>query len=258
MSQFSDYGESYSRMAMQRSNGVLELRLHSEGKSFQWSLEAQRELVCAFTEIGADRENRIVIVTGTGEDFSGPRTNPDQNVYALSGVTPSPLALYHTHRNARRLYAALLGIEVPMIAAVNGPVKRHGEIALMCDIVIASHEASFEDTAHFSLGSHVPGDGFNVVLTALLGLNRARYLMLTGQVLDSRQALELGLVSEVMEKGGLMERARKIAIELNKKPELLLRYTRITLVQPLRRQLEESLGQSLAFEALATVDAHGR
>ena len=82
--------------------------------------------------------------------------------------------------------------------------------------------------------------------------------MLTGQVLDSRQALELGLVSEVMEKGGLMERARKIAIELNKKPELLLRYTRMTLVQPLRRQLEESLGQSLAFEALATVDAHGR
>ena len=100
--------------------------------------------------------------------------------------------------NAQRLVHALLDIEVPMIAAVNGPAKRHADLALMCDIVIAADDVTFEDTAHFTNGSIVPGDGINVVYTLLLGLNRARYLMLTGQVLTAKEAKDLGLVAELM------------------------------------------------------------
>lgn len=256
LSDLTAYANKYSRIAMERRDGILEVRLHTDGGPFQWGLEAQAELVGAFTDIAADRDNRIVILTGTGDYFSGPRTDPNHSVYAQAGVVPTPSALYRTHGNARRLIAAMLAIEVPMIAAINGPVMRHGELALMCDIVIAAEETTFEDSAHFHLGGHVPGDGINVVLTLLMGINRARYMMLTGQVLSSKEAKEIGLIAEVMPRSELLPRAWQLGRQLAQKPDLVLRYSRIALIQPLKKLLDEGLGYFLAMEALATVDKH--
>jgi enoyl-CoA hydratase/carnithine racemase len=90
-----------------------------------------------------------------------------------------------------------------MIAAVNGPVTTHSDQALLCDIVLAADTAKFADAVHFTAGL-LPGDGINVVYSELLGVNRARYLLLTGQELDARQALEMGLVAEVMPQADLM------------------------------------------------------
>ena len=253
---FEEYSTRYSNIAMHREDGILEVRLHTNEDSFQWGLKAQAELLSAFREISADTENRLVILTGTGIDFSGPRTDPNNSVYAQAGMTPTAATLYQTHRNARQLYAAILSIEVPMIAAINGPVKRHGELALMCDIVIGARQMTLEDTAHFDLGSHVPGDGINIILTLLMGLNRARYMMLMGQVLSSQQCLEIGLVSELVDSTQLQARAWEIARTLAKKPDLLLRYTRITLMHPLKKLIDEGLGYFLSMEALTTIDAN--
>ena len=110
----------------------------------------------------------------------------------------TPGGIHHVFVNARRMVSAHLNIEVPMIAVVNGPAKRHADLALMCDIVLAADDATFEDTAHFQNGGIVPGDGINVVYTMLMGLNRARYFLLTGQVLHAVEAKEMGLVNEIM------------------------------------------------------------
>ena len=72
-----------------------------------------------------------------------------------------------------------LNIEVPVISAVNGPAWRHSELPLLADIVLAADTAQFQDSAHFT-GGLVPGDGMHIVYPLLLGVNRARYFLLTG------------------------------------------------------------------------------
>ena len=252
MPKFDDYSHSYRFIKMERRGGILQMSLHTDGGPLQWNLDAQVEFVRAFTDVGADRENRIVILTGTGNEFSGPRLDP--NAPFFHGAKLSPAGVHEVFVNARKMVNAVLGIEVPMIAAVNGPAKRHADLALMCDIVIAADDVTFEDTAHFHNGGIVPGDGINVVYTMLMGLNRARYLMLTGQVLDAREAKDIGLVAELMPREKLLPRAWQLAEQLAKKNDMLLRYTRMVLTHPLRKQLDEGLQYFLAMEALSTLD----
>ena len=252
MSKFDNYSMSYRFIKMERRGGILQMSLHTDGGPLQWNLDAQVEFVRAFTDVGADRENRIVILTGTGNEFSGPRLDP--NAPFFHGAKLSPAGVHEVFGNARRMVNAVLGIEVPMIAAVNGPAKRHADLALMCDIVIAADDVTFEDTAHFHNGGIVPGDGINVVYTMLMGLNRARYLMLTGQVLMAQEAKDIGLVAELMPREKLLPRAWQLAEQLAKKNDMLLRYTRMVLTHPLRKQLDEGLQYFLAMEALSTLD----
>jgi len=252
MAKFDDYSRSYRFIKMERRGGILQMTLHTDGGPLQWNLDAQVEFVRAFTDVGADRDNRIVILTGSGNEFSGPRLDPETPFFHGAKLTPG--GVHEVFVNARKMVNAVLGIEVPMIAAVNGPAKRHADLALMCDIVIAADDVTFEDTAHFHNGGIVPGDGINVVYTMLMGLNRARYLMLTGQVLNAREAKDIGLVAELMPREKLLPRAWQLAGQLAKKNDMLLRYTRMVLTHPLRKQLDEGLQYFLAMEALSTLD----
>ncbi|MDB5809717.1 MAG: hypothetical protein JWN94_1839 [Betaproteobacteria bacterium] len=252
MPKFDDYSRSYRFINMERRGGILQMTLHTDGGPLQWNLEAQVEFVRAFTDVGVDRDNRIVILTGSGNEFSGPRLDPDAPFF--HGAKLSPAGVHEVFANARKMVNAVLAIEVPMIAAVNGPAKRHADLALMCDIVIAADDVTFEDTAHFHNGGIVPGDGINVVYTMLMGLNRARYLMLTGQVLSAKEAKDIGLVAELMPRDKLLPRAWQLAEQLARKNDMLLRYTRAVLTHPLRKQLDEGLQYFLAMEALSTLD----
>ena len=91
----------------------------------------------------------------------------------------------------------------------------------------------------------------------LMGLNRARYLMLTGQVLTAREARDMGLVAELLPRDALLPRAWELAGQLARKSDMLLRYTRMVLTQPLKKAIDESLPYTLAMEALSTLDKGG-
>jgi enoyl-CoA hydratase/carnithine racemase len=254
MSKLNDYANKYSQIRLERRNGILQMTLHTDGAALRWGPVIQAELVDAFTQIGADRENRIIIMTGTGDEFSGPRAEPGHSFYREVSHHISANLLDTIHWNAHRLMTRMLDIEVPMIGVVNGPAMRHSELPLMCDIVIAADDASFEDTAHFKLASQTPGDGIGIVYTMLLGLNRARYFMLTGQIIGAGEAKELGLVSELMPREKLLPRAWELAEQMAQKNDLLLRYTRVTLVQPLKKWMEQEVMYHLALESLAKLD----
>ena len=144
----------------------------------------------------------------------------------------------------------LLEIEVPIIAAVNGPALVHAEIPLLSDIVLAAESAEFQDAPHFPRGT-VPGDGVHVVWPLLLGPNRGRYFLLTGQKLSAQEALALGVVSEVLPKDLLMARAWELAEQLSQQSTLALRYSRVVLTLHLKRLLQDMLGYGLAVEGLA-------
>ena len=151
---------------------------------------------------------------------------------------------------SRGLLNNLLAIDVPMISAVNGPAVRHPELPVLCDVVLASDTACFQDSAHF-VGGLVPGDGVHVVFPMIMGINRGRYFLLTGQVLGAKEAKEIGLVNEVMPQTQLMARAWELARVMLDQPEMHRRFSRMLLTEQLRRQLSELLPYGLALEALA-------
>jgi enoyl-CoA hydratase/carnithine racemase len=254
VSKFEDYCKKYTSVEMERRNGILQMRLHTKGGPLQWGPVIQEELVSAFTDVGADRDNRIIIMTGTGAVFSGPKAEPGKSFYREIQHNITADLLDRTHWNAKRVMTRMLDIEVPMIGVVNGPAMRHSELPLLCDVVLAADDATFEDTAHFDVASQVPGDGINIVYTMLLGINRARYFMLTGQILSASEAKDLGLVAELMPREKLLARAWELAERLATKNDLLLRYTRIVLTQPLRNWMERDVIYHLGMEALAKLD----
>ena len=158
-----------------------------------------------------------------------------------------------TYWEGKHLLMNLLDIEVPMIAAVNGPALRHSELPLLCDIVLASNEAAFQDSGHFVNGL-IPGDGMHVIYPMLLGLNRGRYFLLTGQTIEAQEALTLGLVNEVMPREDLLPRAWTLAEQLAQESDLVRRYTRVLMTQYIKRMMHEILGYGLALEGLGSVD----
>ena len=247
MSVFEDYRNKYQSVRMERRNGILEMTLHTEGGSLRWGFLPHGELPEAFHDVGSDRDNRVVILTGTGAEFSGPRATPGTSSFP---TRPTIERIDRIHWEGRHLLMKLLEIEVPVISAINGPAWRHSEIPLLCDIVLAADTAQFQDSAHFT-SEVVPGDGMHIVYPLLLGINRGRYFLLTGQTLDARRAQELGLVAEVLAPDRLLARAWELAEDLVKKPTLLLRYTRLLLTEKLRREMHDLLGYGLAMESLA-------
>ncbi|MGE0824410.1 MAG: enoyl-CoA hydratase/isomerase family protein [Candidatus Binatia bacterium] len=247
MAHFDEYANKYQTIRMERRDGILQITFHTDGGSLRWGLLPHREFTFAFADIGSDPENKIVIMTGTGDEFSGPR--PSGN-YRPGG---SPRAWDAIYWEGKHLLQNLLDIEVPMIAAVNGPALRHSELPLLCDIVLAADTAEFQDSAHFPSGL-VPGDGMHIVYPLLLGTNRGRYALLTGQLFSARQAQEVGLVNEVLPKDKLLARAWELAEQLAKQPRLTLRYARVALTLDLKRRLQDLLGYGLALEGLASLD----
>ncbi|MFT4011842.1 MAG: enoyl-CoA hydratase/isomerase family protein [Paracoccus sp. (in: a-proteobacteria)] len=247
MTRLSDYRDKYENVSFERQDGVLTMRLHTDGGPLMWSLQAHTDLPEAFLDVGRDRDNKVVILTGTGDWFSGPQATPTTSSFP---DRPDLKVVDRVHWEGRHLQMNLLNIEVPMIAAVNGPAWRHSELPLLCDIVLASESAKFQDSGHFQAGL-VPGDGMHIVYPLLLGMNRGRHFLLTGKIIEAREALDLGLVAEVLPEDALMARAQELAADLARRPTLLLRYTRLLLTEHLRRSMQDLLGYGLAMESIA-------
>jgi enoyl-CoA hydratase/carnithine racemase len=244
---FSDYADKYEHARLERNEGILEVTLHSDGESLVWGDAPHTELGHVFADVGADPDNRVVILTGCGDRFIG-RLDSSW----VGEMTPRKWDKIYTH--GKRLLTNLLEIEVPVIAAVNGPATVHAELAVLSDIVLAADTAYFQDAPHFRFGA-VPSDGVHVVWPLLLGVNRGRYFLLTGQKLAADEALALGVVNEVLAPDRLLERARELATELARQPDTTLRYTRVAFTQQLKRTMLDNVGYGLALEGLAAYES---
>ena len=245
MTRFEDYKDRYQSIRLDRQDGILTVTLHTDGDSLRWSRTAYSECTEAFRAIGDDRENLVIILAGTGAEFSGPR-----GFKPASGATASAYDKAVFHLMCKDMLDNLLRIEMPVIAAVNGPVFRHAEIPLLSDIILASETASFQDSSHI-LSGLAPGDGQHVILPMAIGINRARYYLLTGQEISARDAERYGLVNEVLPAEQLLPRAMELARMLVERPPAVLRSTRLILVEQIKRNMREYLEHGLALEALA-------
>jgi enoyl-CoA hydratase/carnithine racemase len=244
---FATYQDSYSNARLTRSkSGVLEVILHTGGGTLVFNGHTHEQFVELFHAIGSDPENRVVILTGSGQAF-------------MESISPegfdffSPSGFDKIYREGKKVLMNILDIEVPLIAALNGPVRLHSEYILLADIVLATPSTVFQDKPHFDFGI-VPGDGVNLLWPEVIGSVRGRYFILTRQELDSETAKEWGAVNEIVPPERLIARAREIAEGLAKLPPLTARYTRIALTQQLRRIIDEGIGYSLALEGISAAE----
>lgn len=244
MSTFETYRNAFSNARLTRkTNGVLEVKLHTNGEKLVFDGHSHEQFVTLFHTIGEDRENRVVILTGSGDAF-------------MDAISPegfdffSPLGFDKILREGRKVLSNILDIEVPMITALNGPVLLHSEYALLTDIVLATPETVFQDKPHFEFGI-VPGDGVHILWPEVIGSIRGRYFLLTRQVLDAETAKDWGVVNEIVPADHLLARAHEIADGVAALPPLTSRYTRIALTQRLKRLIEEGTGYGLALEGIS-------
>jgi len=240
---FESYREKYNNVKMWREDGILEVLLHTRGGPLIFNGYVHEALVHAFRDIGDDPENHVVILSGTGDEFC---TQISSDGFDFS----SPMGYDKIRREGTQILENLLDIEVPMIAAINGPMSVHSEYALVCDIILAAEGAYFHDGPHQTFGI-VPGDGLHVLWPEVIGEIRGRYFLLTGQKLTAAQAMEYGAVNELVRREDLLARAWELARQLKKQHPLTLRYTRMALSTRFRRRLQESLSYGLALEGIS-------
>jgi enoyl-CoA hydratase/carnithine racemase len=247
MSGFDAYRTSFSNARLTRSkSGVLEVALHTDGGTLVFNGHTHEQFVDLFHAIGSDPDNRVVILTGSGNAF-------------METISPegfdffTPRGYDKIYREGRKVLMNILDIEAPLIAAVNGPARLHTEFVLLADIVLATPSTVFQDKPHFDFGI-VPGDGVNVLWPEVIGSVRGRYFLLTRQELDAQTAKEWGAVNEIVAGDKLLPRAREIAEELAKLPSLTTKYTRIALTRKLRRIIDEGVTLGLALEGISAAE----
>jgi len=244
MSSFDSYRDAFSNARLTRStNGVLEIALHTDGGPLIFNGHTHEQFVDLFHAVGSDPDNRVVILTGSGKAFMDTISPEGFDFF-------SPRGFDKIYREGKKVLMNLLDIEVPLIAAVNGPARLHSEYILLADIVLATPSTVFQDKPHFEFGI-VPGDGVHLLWPEVIGTVRGRYFILTRQELDARTAKEWGAVNEILPADKLLPRAREIAEGLVKLPPLTTRYTRIALTQKLRRIIDEGVGYGLALEGIS-------
>jgi enoyl-CoA hydratase/carnithine racemase len=248
---FEEYAEKYANIKMSREDGILEMVFGTDGGPLRWTHigGAHSEFAEAFADVARDPDNLVVIMTGTGEAYSLPAE--DEEPFAGDPQTWDIIM-----RTAMQLTNSLLSIDALVISCINGPAYRHPEVPLLADIVLAADDAVLQDAAHF-VNRVAPLDGMNVVMPLLMGYNRGRYFLLTGQTVTAQEALDLGLVNEVMPREALLGRAREHAAKLSRQNPLVIRYTRRLFTHPLKRAMHDLLGYGLALEGLGYIHERG-
>lgn len=210
---------------------------------------AVAELEAACRRIEEDHSVSVVILTGTGTVFSS-GGNINEMKRQLNGEI-LPTALRHEYREGiQRVPKALYDLEVPTIAAVNGPAIGAGcDLACMCDIRIAADNARFAES-FVKLGI-IPGDGGAWLLPRTIGMSRAAELTFTGDTISAQQALEWGLVSRIVPGDQLMQTARELAQRIAANSGPALRMSKRLLREGQHTRLDTLLEMSAGFQAIA-------
>lgn len=203
-----------------------------------------------FEDINQDMEIRAIVLTGAGSAFcSGGNVADMRDKKGMFAGTPEQVA--DNYRiGIQRIPRAFEKLQVPIIAAVNGPAIGAGnDLACMCDIRIASTNAKFAES--FVKVGIIPGDGGCWLLPRVVGYAKAAEMIFTGETLDASEALRIGLVSSVSEPEHLMSDAIALAVRIAVNPPGVLRWSKRLLQQAHQCSLDQALKEAGIFQGLA-------
>lgn len=206
-------------------------------------------LVAACERVDRDMSISCVVLTGAGPSFcSGGNV---KTMHARAGMfAGSSAEMRRAYRyGIQRIPLAFHGLEVPVIAAVNGPAVGAGcDLALMCDIRVAAETAVFAES--FVRLGLVSGDGGAWLLPRAIGASRAYEMTLTGDSIDAQRALQWGLVSAVYPAERLLEEAMALAARIAAHPPHSLRLNKRLLRESERMTLAQSLELAASLQSI--------
>ena len=242
--------KGYREVIFQQSGAVATLTLNRPDIRNAFTHQEMIDEIVDVCQMVQDTDSvSVMIVTGAGSSFSAGGNVKD--MYKKEGMfSGDPNDVRQNYRKGiQRVTLAFQRLDVPTIAAVNGPAVGAGcDLTCMCDIRIASEKARFGET-FVSVGL-IPGDGGAFLLPRVVGFPKALELALTCRVIDSAEALRIGLVNEVTTGDKLMERAAEVANEIAHHPARTLRLAKRLFYLSQGRSLEETLELSCSFQAL--------
>jgi len=236
------YFNKYDGMRMSRdAAGVLLVEMNTKGGPIKFSAREHEQFVDAFYDIGRDRDNKIVVLTGTGGQWMGDIDFPS------FGNVNDPDVWSKVHDEGTQIVENIANIRVPMICAVEGKAWVHTEYCLLANVIVAGSRPTFHDAPHVA-GGIVPGDGIFTAWSYRVGPTRAEAMLFDPKPISAATAKEWGAVTEVVPGGRATARAFEIANAYLKKPEVTRRNTRIHFVQPLKLALIQQTGYGLSLE----------
>jgi|TARA_E500000305_G_scaffold75550_1_gene61269 enoyl-CoA hydratase/carnithine racemase len=238
-------------LKLERDGAILKVTLNDpDTRNALTSPEQFQEIVSLCDELRQDYSVKVLILTGAGSSFCAGGNVKDMRDRA--GIfAGSPLALRDSYRNGiQRIPTALYNLDIPIVAAINGHAIGAGlDLTCMCDVRIAAQGAKFSES-FVKLGI-VPGDGGAWLLPRVIGIPKASLMALTGDMIDAQQALEYGLVTEVVPREQLDDAALAIAQRIAANPAHGLRLTKRLLREGQHMRLDSLLEMSAAYQSIA-------
>lgn len=240
---------TFSTIEIARDGHVLTATLNRPERLNAVDGTMHAELEHFFADLAEDDDVDAVVLTGSGRAFcAGGDVKAMGEGTMMQTGRQAPLTWFTG--GPHRLIRNLLSVPQPIVAAVNGDAVGLGAtIALFCDVVLAADTARLGDT-HVNVGL-VAGDGGAVIWPLLVGVNRAKELLMTGDLLTAADAERLGLVNHVHPAGELLPAAHAMAERLAGAPTAAVRYTKQAVNKLLWERMVATLDTSLAFEAIS-------
>lgn len=244
---FAECQEKYKEFfhLEKRDDGVVLVRHHTHGGPLKFSLRWHHALPLFYRDICQDRTNEVLIFTGAGDEFL-----MEGDVADFAGFDVYKNSFDHFWTDAFELIEGFLyNLNIPVIAAFNGPALVHCEWALMADYCIASDNTTFQD-AHFE-NHYVAGDGNSLVFAEKMGITRGYGMAMMAQKFNAEEALRYNLVNEIVPRDKLVERAYEVADWLMSRSRAVRRAQHMVNQRHWRDVMHKHLGHHLGCEHTA-------
>jgi len=240
-----DYSE-FKHMTFTRRERILTITLNRPPMN-PIHYELHNELARLWYKVQLDHDADVVVLTGAGEVFSAGGDIP-----MMQKRIDDPELFNQKNLEMKQMIFGLLDLEKPVIARINGDCIGLGAtIALMCDLSIAVDDARFGDP-HVKMG-YVAGDGGAVIWPQLIGYAKAKEYLLTGDMLDAKEAERLGLINYAVPRAELDAKVNALADKLARGSTKAIKWTKTAINIPLRQLAHSMMDASLAYEAITNM-----
>jgi len=233
----------------ERSNHILWITLNRPEASNAYSTSMVQNLVKTLREADFDKDIRVIVLTGAGKHFcAGGDIKAMKNKSGMFAGESNELREAY-QAGIQEIPKTISQMKTPIIAMVNGAAVGAGcDLAAMCDMRIASEEAVFAET--FAKVGLVPGDGGAFFLTRLIGFGKAMEMFLTCKNISAMEALNIGLVNQVVLPNKLKEKTQELADQLASLPPIALQMTKKAVIHAHQNDLNSHLELMSAYQGI--------
>jgi enoyl-CoA hydratase/carnithine racemase len=229
----ADYEKTFQEyFHFKRENGILEVQMHYDNGPVIWSYQMHHAICELWTTIGHDKENEVLIFTGTGDKWIALY---DEGSFHEFDKKPTSdrfnVQIYDTLKIVENL---IFDVDIPTITAFNGP-GLHWEMGTFSDLAICTPDFVIRDDHFIMPPGHVPGDGDFLVMQDNIGLKRANWIEYMGGSYNAEECVRMGIINEVVSRERLLPRAWEIARNIMKSNRTARRMTHQLAVRPYQR-----------------------